>query len=359
MSSTLQNKAAYLDQPGAPLVVRDAPFPKAGPGEIVVRNAAIAINPVDWHIQDSGLFVKQWPAVVGGDVAGEVHEVGPDVERFRVGDRVIGTSISMWTGRPQDGAFQLYTVLLVDKAAHLPSSIPFADGAVLPFALETAICALHCDRRNPLPEFLPGVFTPALALPYPSLKDGVQPSAGKAIVVYGGSSSVGAVTTQLAAAAGLYVISIVGAKNFDLAKRSGASECWDHKDPSLVNQIVEAVRKSGKELVGILDAISIPETISKDLEILRQLNGGHLALTHPHMSGEAVPENVEIGMIWSGGVNETTAPLWRMYIGAALESGKLKCVPPPTILGQGLENIQAALQLSKAGISGTKLVVEL
>lgn len=90
MESILQNKAAFLDEPGAPLIVRDAPFPRAGSGEIVVRNAAIAVNPVDWHMQDSGMFVKQWPAVIGCDVAGEVYETGPDVDLFKIGDRVIG-----------------------------------------------------------------------------------------------------------------------------------------------------------------------------------------------------------------------------------------------------------------------------
>lgn len=86
----LLNKAAYLDKPGAPLVVRDARFPKAGPGEIVVRNAAIAINPVDWHMTESGMFIKQWPAVVGCDVAREVFETGHGVDLFKIGDRVIG-----------------------------------------------------------------------------------------------------------------------------------------------------------------------------------------------------------------------------------------------------------------------------
>jgi hypothetical protein len=265
-------------------------------------------------------------------------------------------AINMWSGRPQDGAFQLYTVLSEDKAARLPTSVSFTDGVVLPLALETAICALHFKQRNPLPEFLPGVYTPALALPYPSLEDPVL-SAEKTIIVYGGSSSVGSVTTQMAAAAGLYVITIVGSRNFNLSKRSGASESFDHKDPLLVDRVVEAVRKSGRKFVGIVDAISIPETIGKDLEILDHLGGGHLALTHPHM-GE-VPENVEIGMVWSGGVNDISSPVWRTYVGAALESGKLLCLPPPTIVGKGLQHIQEALTISKSGVSGTKLVVEL
>jgi NADPH:quinone reductase-like Zn-dependent oxidoreductase len=38
---------------------------------------------------DVGVFVQQWPAVFGCDVADEVHEVRPNVERFKKGDRVI------------------------------------------------------------------------------------------------------------------------------------------------------------------------------------------------------------------------------------------------------------------------------
>ena len=84
------NQAAWLDQANTPLRVGDAPMPSAGPREIVVKNAAIAINPLDCHMQDSGVFVQQWPAVFGCEVAGEVFEVGEGVHRFKKGDRVIG-----------------------------------------------------------------------------------------------------------------------------------------------------------------------------------------------------------------------------------------------------------------------------
>ena len=85
-----QNQAAYLDKPGQSLRVGNAPMPKAGQGELIVKNVAIAINPLDTHMQDSGVFIKTWPAIFGCDVAGTVYEVGPDVKRFKKGDRVIG-----------------------------------------------------------------------------------------------------------------------------------------------------------------------------------------------------------------------------------------------------------------------------
>lgn len=85
------NQAAWLTKADTPLEVREAPMPTAGPGEIVVRNFAVAINPLDTHMQKTGIFVQQWPAIFGCDVAGEVHQVGADADsRFKKGDRVIG-----------------------------------------------------------------------------------------------------------------------------------------------------------------------------------------------------------------------------------------------------------------------------
>lgn len=87
---TPKNQAAWLTEAGKALKVDDAPLPTAGPGEIVVKNSAVAINPLDWHMQDHGVFVQQWPSVFGCDVAGEVYEAGEGVESFKKGDRVIG-----------------------------------------------------------------------------------------------------------------------------------------------------------------------------------------------------------------------------------------------------------------------------
>ena len=107
--------------------------------------------------------------------------------------------------------------------------------------------------------------------------------------------------------------------------------------------------------MGIFDAIATKETFEVDLAILTQLGGGHLALTHPPVGH--VPDNVKAGMIFA--VNDIATPVWEGFATPALESGLLKCLPPPTIVGKGLEYIQEALLRSKTGVSGTKLVVEL
>lgn len=257
-------------------------------------------------------------------------------------------TINLVSGRPQDGAYALYSVVPATKVAILPSSISFTDGVVVPFALEAAVCALSVKEPGPC---MPGVLTPALNLPYPSL--GSAPPTAKTIVVYGGSSSVGSMTTQIAAAAGIKVIAISGAHNFGLSKSCGAAEVFDHKDPSLVEKVVGAVGTS--DLVGIFDAISIPTTYAHGLEILSKFGGGHLACVHPPPT--EVLDNVKAGMIFA--VSDVATPVWEEYVTSALEAGKLQCLPPPTVVGKGLSYVDEALKKSRAGVSGTKLVVEL
>lgn len=260
-------------------------------------------------------------------------------------------AINLVTGRPQDGAYAHYTVIPADKAAILPDAISFTDGVVVPFAVETAVCALSLKEPGVA---MPGVSTPALALPYPTLDTPVKPL-GKTIVIYGGSSSVGSMTTQIATAAGINVIAIAGAHNFDFSKRCGATRVFDHKDPAVAEKVIAAVQQAGNEFVGIFDAVATPDTYANDLIILEKLGGGHLAAVHPPPAD--VPENVKAGMIFA--VNDIATPVWKDFVTPALESGRIQCLPRPTVVGKGLESVDEALKKCKAGVSATKLVVEL
>lgn len=262
---------------------------------------------------------------------------------------MIRHTVNLVSGRPEDGAFALYTVVQADKAAVLPGTIDFKDGVVAAFALEAAVCALSLKTPGTA---MPNVATPALGLPYPSLE---PVTTSKTLLVYGGSSSVGSMTTQLATAAGIHVIAIASPHNFGLTKTCGAEEVFDYHDASFVESVIAAIKKSGREFVGIFDAISTPETYTNDLAILVALGGGHLACVHPPPAD--VPDNVKAGMIFA--VDEIAAPVWKDYVTPALQAGKLKCLPPPTVVGKGLEHIDLALKKCKEGLSATKLVVEL
>lgn len=141
------NTAAWLGAKGAKLAVKPAPYTHPHENEIVVKNHAVAINPLDWIIQVAGSIAYRWikyPFILGADLAGEVVEVGTAVTRFKVGDRVLGHAVGTDNDRnsPAEGAFQEYTVLLAQMAAPIPGTMPYASAAVLPLGLSTAACGL-------------------------------------------------------------------------------------------------------------------------------------------------------------------------------------------------------------------------
>ena len=142
------NRAAWLTAKSVrPLEVKPAPYTPPGESEIVVKNGAIAVNPIDWYKQVVGdlLFSHiKYPFILGSDLAGEVVEVGKGVARFKVGDHVLGHAVGMdaRSNRSAEGAFQEYAVVRANLASPIPSSMPYESACVLPLCLSTAACGL-------------------------------------------------------------------------------------------------------------------------------------------------------------------------------------------------------------------------
>ena len=63
--ATMWNHAAFVDEKSAPTIVREAPYPDLKPGHVIIKNAAIALNHIDWKLQDFGFLVQSWPTVLG------------------------------------------------------------------------------------------------------------------------------------------------------------------------------------------------------------------------------------------------------------------------------------------------------
>jgi NADPH:quinone reductase-like Zn-dependent oxidoreductase len=106
------NTGAYLEgKQVKPLVVKSAPYTSPGEHEILVKNYAVAINPIDWFKQFIGnvLFGHiKYPFILGEDLACEVVEVGKCVTRFHVGDRVLAHALGFNEdrNRSSEGAYQ-------------------------------------------------------------------------------------------------------------------------------------------------------------------------------------------------------------------------------------------------------------
>src|SRR5690348_9176800 len=89
-------RAMLLDAPSRPLRAATIPEPRPGPGQVLLQVRACAVCRTDLHVIDGELPNPKLPLVLGHEIVGRVAELGADVTRFRVGDRV-GVPWLGWT----------------------------------------------------------------------------------------------------------------------------------------------------------------------------------------------------------------------------------------------------------------------
>jgi NADPH:quinone reductase-like Zn-dependent oxidoreductase len=181
------NTAAWVPGPKLSLQVKEAPYTRPLANEIVIKNGAVAVNPLDWIKRDMGELMFDWikyPFIFGTDVAGEVVEIGSSVTRFKIGDRVLGYALGMnkkTVGSAKSG-FQTYTVLADHMTSAIPVNLSFEKAAVIPLGLSTAACGLFQEDQ--------------LGLELPSVPRS-RAGNGKTLIVWGGSTSVGVNAIQV------------------------------------------------------------------------------------------------------------------------------------------------------------------
>ncbi|GAB3871857.1 zinc-binding dehydrogenase [Hymenobacter segetis] len=146
-------QALQLDAIHQPAVVREVPTPTPGPGEILVKLHAAALNHRDVFIQQGKYAGIKLPCTLGADGAGEVAAHGPDVpaDAPAVGTRVLINPGLRWgtnpraqardfvvLGMPDPGTFAEYITLPAQYIRPLPTHLSFEQGAALPLAGLTA-----------------------------------------------------------------------------------------------------------------------------------------------------------------------------------------------------------------------------
>lgn len=107
-----------------------------------------------------------------------------------------------------------------------------------------------------------------MGLPYPTVP---RKPTGKTLLVWGGSSSVGACAVQLAIGSGYDVCVTAGPNNLDMCKEMGATWVFDHTKENVIEEIISALK--GKEFGGAFDAISKPPTIAACAKVITALGG--------------------------------------------------------------------------------------
>lgn len=239
----------------------DAPTPKPGPGEVLVRMRAASLNYRDLMIckgQYPPLF--QLPLVPLSDGAGEIIENGPGASRFRPGDRVSCNFLARWVDGPSDaekaasalggelpGVLAEEVVLPECGLVGLPDSLSFEEAATLPCA---AVTAWH------------GLFETG----------GVR--AGETILTQG-TGGVSIFALQFARAAGLRVI-ITSSSDAKLerARAMGAAETINYKTTT---DWEEAARRlTGGRGVDLVVELGGAGTLPKSLRAVK--TGGTVAM---------------------------------------------------------------------------------
>ncbi|MEU3461896.1 NADP-dependent oxidoreductase [Streptomyces sp. NPDC006733] len=178
------------------LEVEEVPVPEAGSGQIRIRVAAAAVNPVDLQTRSGaltagGVLPPREVLGIGWDVAGTVEALGPQVTGFRRGDAVIGLSDRL--ALPLKAQAE-YVVLDADAVASVPAGTDLVAAATLPLGGLTAAQALDAAGAGP----------------------------GDTLLVTGAAGAVGGYAVQLAAAAGVRVVAVAGAGDEEVVRDLGA-----------------------------------------------------------------------------------------------------------------------------------------
>jgi putative PIG3 family NAD(P)H quinone oxidoreductase len=235
-------KAIVVDSPGDPEVMHlaEVPDPTPGPGEVLVRARATAVNRAD-TLQRRGFYPPP-PGVseiIGMEVAGEVAALGEGVERWRPGDRVM----ALLAG----GGYAELVAVPATQLMPIPADLSWTEAAAIPEVFLTAHDNLFTRGRL---------------------------VAGESVLIHGGAGGVGTAAIQLAQRAGARVLVTAGsAHKLERCRELGADAGINHREEDFPARVRELTGGRGADL--ILDVMGA-SYLSRNLDALAP--GGRLVV---------------------------------------------------------------------------------
>lgn len=185
LSLPKRQTAIIAQGPGQLSVQHNAPVPALASDMVMVKTAAVAINPVDVKALD---YSAASGCIMGFDFAGTIVALGTDAVaqgRLAVGDRVAGVVYGMDKLQPDVGAFAQYIGALADLTLKLPDDVTFQNAAPLGLAVATATYGLFKELELPS------------SLGQLAAEKGEQHQPGDFVLVAGGSTATGTRAIQL------------------------------------------------------------------------------------------------------------------------------------------------------------------
>lgn len=221
------------------LQYEDVPAPEPKAGEVLIKIEAAALNRADLSLRKGAYRISpdQLPVIPGREFAGTVEKVGPGVNEFKVGQRVVGY--------PSLGGYAQYAVAKAAEVRPVPDGITSAQAAAAPTVFLTAWFGLMTDGRL---------------------------GAGEWLLVQGGSSGVGTAAIQIAKHVGAKVIATTGSEEKARRLRKlGADVTIDVSQNDFLAEVMRVTDNRGADVV--LEMIG-GEVYQKSLQALAP--GGRL-----------------------------------------------------------------------------------
>jgi NADPH:quinone reductase-like Zn-dependent oxidoreductase len=226
-------KALLSHEPGGPetLSLDEVPAPTPGPGKILVRVRACAINfPDVLIIEDKYQLKPQRPFAPGGEIAGQIIKLGEDVSGWTAGDRLIAAL--------GFGGLAEQVVVPAERAIRLPPERSFEEGSALLMTYATAIHAL-VDRG--------------------------KLQAGQTLLVLGAAGGVGIAAVEIGKALGARVIAAVSSdEKANAAREAGADAAVIYPSGPFDRDGQKALAGLFKEAVGPAGAHVILDPVGGD-----------------------------------------------------------------------------------------------
>ena len=212
-------KAIRVSEYGGPSVLKleEIPDPQPGQGQVVVRNHAVGINPVDTYLRsNTDNRGPKLPYTPGSDAAGVIEAVGAGVAGLKAGDRVyVGGSLS--------GAYAEKSLCTETQVHPLPGPVSFGQGAAVNVPYATAYHALIHRGHG---------------------------AEGETLLVHGASGGVGIAAVQIARARGMTVIGTAGtARGRQLVLEQGAQHVLDHTAPGYLKEVTDLTGGRGPDVI--------------------------------------------------------------------------------------------------------------
>jgi len=224
--------AIEIRNPGPPEVLRPAlrPLPAPAAGEVLIKVAAAGVNRPD-VVQREGNYAPP-PGVTdipGLEVAGEIVALGPEVKRWRLGDRV--------TALVAGGGYAEYCAAPAPQCLPVPAGLSLMQAAALPETFFTVWSNVF-ERGHLKP--------------------------GESFLVHGGSSGIGPAAIQLASRFGARVFATAGsAEKCRVCEALGAEKAIDYRESDFVAVTKELTGRRGLDV--ILDMVGgdyIPRNVA-------------------------------------------------------------------------------------------------